>query len=106
MSNKKLGRDPLAWINNQEQEEDRSLDTSLRKNAAGRPQTLKRDYEKSSQEGLPENWTRATFIVREDLLEKMKDLAYTDRRTLKEIINEMMEQYLEGKEIIERGNKE
>lgn len=72
---------------------------------AGRPQTIKREYEKSSQEGLPVNWTRATFIVREDLLEKLKDLAYTERRSIKEVINEAIEQFIDGKEIIERGDK-
>jgi len=68
-------------------------------------QTNKREYEKSSQEGLPLNWTRATFIVREDLLEKLKDLAYTERRSIKEVINEAIEQFIDGKEIIERGDK-
>ena len=70
-----------------------------------RPQTIKREYEKSSQEGLPVNWTRATFIVREDLLEKLKNLAYTERRSIKEVINEAIEQFIDGKEIIERGDK-
>lgn len=30
----------------------------------------------SVQAGLPEDWTRATFIVRVSLLEKLKDFAY------------------------------
>lgn len=68
----------------------------------GRPRLSQREYDKSSQENLPENWTRATFIVREDRLKRLKDYAYTDRRTLKDIVNEMIDQYLEGKEIIEQ----
>lgn len=78
---------------------------NIRKSNAGRPATIKREITKSSQEGLQENWTRATFIVREDLLDKLKDYAYTDRRTLKEVINEMIEDYLKDKDIIERSNK-
>lgn len=88
-----------------EQEEVKQEEAAGIRSLAGRPQTIKREYEKSSQEGLPENWTRATFIVREDLLSRLKDLAYTERRSLKELINEMIAQYLDGKEIIERGDK-
>lgn len=89
---KRIGQDPLAWIN---------ADTEGRKKR-GRPQTIFREIEKTSQENLPENWTRATFIIREDRLKKLKDYAYTDRRTLKEIVNEMLDVYLADKEIIER----
>lgn len=73
---------------------------SFYKDIAGKP--ARRVIEKTSQENLPENWTRATFIIREDRLEKLKDYAYTDRRTLKEIVNEMLDEYLADKEIIER----
>lgn len=88
---KRIGQDPLAWIN---------TDTEGKKR--GRPRTNFRQLEKTSQENLPENWTRATFIIREDRLKRLKDYAYTDRRTLKEIVNEMLDQYLADKEIIER----
>ena len=32
----------------------------------------------SVRAGLPEDWTRATFIVRETYLEKLKDYAFTE----------------------------
>lgn len=76
-----------------------------RKSAAGRPPTIKREITKSSQEGLPDNWTRATFILREDLLKRLKNYSYTDRRSLKEIMNEMIEAYLQGKDIMERYDR-
>ena len=41
-------------------------------NPVGRPKTQFREITKSSQEGTKENETRATFIVREDLLDKLK----------------------------------
>lgn len=88
------------------QEQTPQPEATPRKSAAGRPQTIKREIEKSSQEGLPENWTRYTVIIREDLLERLKDYAWTDRRTLKEIINEMVEGYLSDKEIMERDGKQ
>lgn len=88
-----------------EQQEPQEEQRGSYRSPAGRPQTIKREYEKSSQEGLPLNWTRATFIVREDLLERLKDLAYTERRSIKEVINDAIEQYIDGKEIIERRDK-
>ena len=102
--NKKMGSDPLAWITQEpEQQEEKPLEVP--RNNMGRPRTIYREYEKSSQEGLQENFTRATFIVQEDLLKKLKDYAYTERETLKEVVNKMIAQFLEGKDIIERNDK-
>lgn len=36
------------------------------------------------------DYTRATFIVRRDLLEQLKDYAFTERREIKEVINEIL----------------
>ena len=91
----RIKNNPLDWIGQQEEEE---------KKGPGRPRTLP-DREKSSQEGLPEQWTRATFIVKEDLLEKLKDLAYTNRTTIKDEINQALAEYLKDKEVIRRGDK-
>lgn len=46
-------------------------------------------YEKknSSQKGLCDGWTRATFILQEELLEKIKKLAYWERKTVKDVVN-------------------
>src|SRR5690554_2029219 len=65
------------------------------KSNIGRPRTIYREYEKTSQEGLQDNFTRATFIVREDLLKKLKDYAYTERETLKDVVNKMLAEFLE-----------
>ena len=53
----------------------------------GRPVTQTKEITKSSQEGTKENETRATFIVNEDLLEKLKAIAYWDRKLIKEVVN-------------------
>jgi hypothetical protein len=53
----------------------------------GRPKTSTREITKSSQEGTKENETRATFIVNEELLDKLKAIAYWDRLTIKEVVN-------------------
>ena len=54
---------------------------------------------KTPQEGLPEGWTRATFILRKDHLNKLKALAYWKRKKIKEVIDEALASYLEGKKI-------
>lgn len=62
---------------------------------AGRPKTNTRVIEKASQEGTRDGETRATFIVREDLLDKFKAIAYWDRNLIKNIINSALEDYVE-----------
>ena len=58
----------------------------------GRPKTSTREITKSSQEGTKEKETRATFIVNEDLLDKLKAIAYWDRKLIKEVINTALEE--------------
>jgi len=57
------------------------------KKKLGRPKTSTRIAKKSSQEGTKENETRATFIVNEELLEKLKGIAYWERTLIKNVIN-------------------
>lgn len=53
----------------------------------GRPVTQTKEITKSSQEGTKDKETRATFIVNEDLLEKLKAIAYWDRKLIKEVVD-------------------
>jgi hypothetical protein len=55
---------------------------------------VKREITKTSQIGTKEKETRATFIVNEDLLEKMKSIAYWDRVLIKDLINQVLEEHL------------
>jgi hypothetical protein len=54
---------------------------------------------KTTQRGLQDGWTRATFILRKNHLEKIKELAYWERKTIKEVLDEMLESYLKEKRI-------
>ncbi len=54
---------------------------------------------KTTQQGLQDGWTRATFILRRHHLEKLKALAYWERRTIKEVIDEALGSYLKGKNL-------
>lgn len=93
----RIKNDPLNWINKDQEEE---------KKGPGRPRKHPlREKGKTQKENLPDDWTRATFIVREDLLETLKDLAYTNRTTIKEEINQALAEYLKDKEVIRRGDK-
>mgnify|MGYP001158040521 FL=1 len=58
----------------------------------GRPVTQTKEITKSSQEGTKDNETRATFIVNEDLLEKLKAIAYWDRVLIKDVVNTALQE--------------
>lgn len=57
------------------------------------------------QKGLKDGWTRATFILRKDYLEKLKSISYWQRRKLKEVIDEALGSYLEGRRIRKKMSK-
>jgi len=65
---------------------------------AGRPKTSTRKIEKTSQEGTKEKETRATFIVNEDSLEKLKAIAYWERKLIKDVVAEAMDSYISSYE--------
>ena len=48
----------------------------------------------SAKAGLPDDWTRATFIVRIAYLDKLKDFAYTERISIKEALDVALEHFL------------
>jgi hypothetical protein len=52
---------------------------------------------KTSEKGLHDGWTRATFILRADYLERLKASAYWERKKIKEVIDEALRLYLKGK---------
>ena len=76
--------------------------------AAEKPaKTEKKSAAKPAPEPIPEEFIRATFIVRTDLLSRLKDYAYTDRREIKAVINEILEKSLDEIEAgyAKRGEK-
>lgn len=91
--NFKSGLDSL--LQNTRSEED--SDEASKKATRGRPKTSTREITKTSQEGTKEGETRATFIIKEDLLEKVKALAYWDRQQIKSVISDALESYLDKK---------
>lgn len=76
------------------------------KTKRGRPKTQTKAVNSSSQIGTKESETRATFIVNEDLLDKVKAIAYEDRLSIKEVVAEALEQYVKKKKPKARPLKE
>jgi len=66
---------------------------------------LKKGIINSSEKGLKDGWTRDTFILRKDYLEKIRALAYWKRKRVKEIVDEALGSYLEGKKLNRYGMK-
>lgn len=83
----RLGTDPLDWIG----------DTRGKMDKQGLQSKPKE--RRSVERGLPEGWTRATFIVRHDHLEKLRALSYWDRRPIKELLEEVFGDYFKGKKV-------
>ncbi len=54
---------------------------------------------KSSQKGLQDGWSRATFILKKEYIEKLKALSYWERTTIKEIVDEALSDYFKDKDI-------
>jgi hypothetical protein len=53
----------------------------------------------SLEKGLQDGWTRATFVLRKDYLSKLKAVSYWDRKKMKEVVDEALENYLKGKKV-------
>ena len=100
MSKARLGDDPLSWINSTKEEPSKKSKEETKPKEEVKP---RRELTKSSQSGLPEGWTRATFIVKEETLEKIKDLAFTERKDIKTVISEALDAHTHGKKIFKRG---
>jgi hypothetical protein len=65
------------------------------KRKKGRPKTATRKITKSSQENTREGETRATFIMSQELQEKIKAIAYYDRKRIKEVAELAFTEYLD-----------
>lgn len=90
---KGLGSIPkgLAWINSKKEPTKEQVKT--------KSSSVAIKAVKTSQQGLVEGWTRATFIIKQNHCEKLKALAYWDRKTVKEVIEEALHAYLKNKKV-------
>ncbi len=89
----RLGSDPLSWIKDSRKEIKDS------KQSLHSIQSKHNIQSNTTKQGLKEGWARATFIVREDYIDKLKAVAYWDRKQIKEVIDEALTAYLKEKKI-------
>ncbi len=89
MSKKSFGLDSLLG---DKPEIKKAVTAQGAKKKVGRPVTQFKEITKSSQEGTKENETRATFIINEELLDKLKAIAYWDRVLIKDVINTALQE--------------
>lgn len=78
---------------NESQETKQIEEVEQTKVKRGRPKTT-RVAIKGSQKGLKEGYTRKTFILRDELISDLDNLAWYERTTIQEITNQMLEDYL------------
>lgn len=57
----------------------------------GRPKGTYKVVASSSQQGTKEGETRATFIIQEELLQAIKDIAYWERLKIKDVLQRALE---------------
>lgn len=98
---------PFSFITNTAVEESKSSKQSNPNKLLKQSKHLKQDKQSkqsnSTSKGLPKGWTRATFIVKEDKLDKVKDYAYWERLQVKEVLDLALDEFFEGKRV--RGRK-
>jgi hypothetical protein len=89
--NRKDLKETIKVLNQQQQD----------KPKRGRPITQFKEISKTSQQGTKENETRATFIVNEALLAKVKAIAYWDRIDIKDVVDAALKETVSK---YEKGN--
>ncbi|THH34528.1 hypothetical protein [Neolewinella litorea] len=62
----------------------------------GRSKASKKAPVDSTREGTKEGEKRASFIVKEEAVAKIKRIAYQDRKNIKEVVAEALSAYLEA----------
>jgi hypothetical protein len=93
---KRLGAIPkgLEWISQETQEPLIVAQTEGKKSFAPVATAVS-----SARRGLQEDLTRATFIIQEEHLEKIKAYAYWERMQIKDVLAQMCEQFFDSKKI-------
>ena len=92
---KKVGiNNPL--FNTEPQQEAQEVEQATpQKNKTGRPRNTDIVRDNSVQAGLTEEFTRATFIMKVETLDALKDYAFTKRISIKEAITDIIDSFIE-----------
>jgi len=102
----RLGSDPfkespLGWIQDTREKEKpikkANSKQSLQSNKSIHSKHSIQNVHSTIKKGLKEGWTRATLIIKDEHLEKIKEVAYWDRKKIKEIVDEALTSYFKNK---------
>ena len=102
----RLGSDPfkessLNWIQDTREKEKPikkgNSKHSLQSNKSIHSKQSLHSVHSTMKKGLKEGWTRATLIIKDEHLEKIKEVAYWDRKKIKEIVDEALTNYFKNK---------
>ena len=69
-----------------------------KKKTRGQPRNENIQHGDPVRERLPYGYRRATFHLREDLLQRLRDIAYTDRERIQDLANRYIEAGIEQAE--------
>lgn len=87
----RMGVDPLNWIKDS-RDEQKTSSPDLK-----RLHQVQKKAKNTSQAGLKNGWRRATVAMKETQLEKIKNLAYWQRTSIKDIFHNLLEEGLKNK---------
>ena len=102
----RLGTNPLEWIKDSRDDQEAKQESKQSVPVIQSKHSAHKKPAQSSKTGLKDGWTRATFIVKESVLEKTKDLAYWERKKIQEVINDALCSYISNKKIKPRPKRE
>lgn len=90
---KRLGTIPkgLEWISQQSEHTTKSM-------PAFKQQSMPEETP-WAQRGLAQDLTRATFIIKQEHLEKIKAYAYWERLQIKDVLEQMCDQFFDSKKV-------
>lgn len=100
----KLHSEDIQLEKPKSQSEELNVKSTLKnkKRGPGRPKRKDLVRDNAAQKGLSKDYTRKTFIINVDLLNKLENYAYTERLSIKEAINILLEESLKDKNIIKK----
>lgn len=87
------GLDILLGSSDEEEVVEKPVNSQEQKRPIGRPKTHTHAITNTSQKGTKEGETRATFILNEKSLERLKALSYWKRKTIKHVLHEALDAY-------------
>ena len=104
MANKRLQNNPLFTTSSPQTIQEATFDPEKERAELGIEPTEGKKRGKprnndlirgGTQDGLTADWTRASFIIRVETLERLKDMAYTDRIKIKDALDLILNEYLD-----------